>query len=224
MRTMASEGFTWGEQIHETRLSDGSVLVAEVIDPLPFHHWLADGGSDDVIRHELGHATVGFANGTTIKEISIIAECDSRGHVIFGSHDPVAAVAPHADGRHGTSFDLMTVVMSGGNPQSHMASARATLARMEPYIRIMAPILAERKFLSGAEFYGYMRRIDHWLANGHAVRFRTKSPEGKETVHEKKGIRDRTEMLAAADLPTLKEPKNESAPLALPGHSLSLKR
>lgn len=137
------------------RLPDGTVITAEVVDPLEIDEHIGD-----TEEHEAKHAVVALVNGTNVEHASIIPEGNSLGHVLLSSPDAVSAVAPHADGHGGTSHDLMIIRMMGLSPDQVKGRALDILRKYKKHIRAVASELKRKKRLSGQQIQDTMRRVD----------------------------------------------------------------
>lgn len=63
--------------------------------------------ASSVATHETEHAVTAIVNGTPVESVTIIPGPGYNGLTKLARPDPIAAVAPHANGRDGTSHDVL---------------------------------------------------------------------------------------------------------------------
>jgi hypothetical protein len=129
-------------------------------------------------KHESLHAN---AEPDLVVEASIIPEGDSLGHVQYTEHSDVGAVAAHAYGMDGTSYDLSTVI---GSIEGAAATARARLDREADKVDAFARYLEANGTATGAD----LRRVRNVVDHGYEVTVSIETPTGRETRIIRAGI------------------------------------
>lgn len=118
------------------------------------------GPASSVARHEIEHAVTAVVNGTPVESVTIIPGPGYNGLTKLSRFDPIAAVAPFANGRSGTSHDIFITKLSGHNPEALSGIARSITDKNRPHIEEVALTLDEKKTLGGSEIVNIMNRVE----------------------------------------------------------------
>lgn len=118
------------------------------------------GPASSVARHEIEHAVTALENGTSVESATIIPGPGYNGLTRLSRFDPIAAVAPYANGRDGTSHDVFITKLSGHNPEALSGIARSITDKKRSHIEEVARKLDEKGTLSGDEIKRVMRKVD----------------------------------------------------------------
>jgi hypothetical protein len=101
--------------------------------------------------HEAEHAVVAEANGTAVKRVTTVPGSGYLGLTELSRFDPLAAVAPHANGRNGTAHDLVMVSHAGADSHAATHAARHILREKRTHILEVAQTLEERRTIGRSE-------------------------------------------------------------------------
>ncbi len=150
-------------------LSDGSEISAVINDEL------AGVVASETDYHEAEHSVAGIEDGIHINKVTNIAGPGYLGLTEPASFSAVAAVAPHANGRGGTSHDLFVAEMMGADIGSAEKVARAIIAQKEEHIGAVARHLHIERTLTGSDVERIMDDVD----KGDKVDVTIKRPDGE---------------------------------------------
>lgn len=150
-------------------LPDGSEISAVLNDEL------AGVIPNETDYHETEHSVAGIEDGIHIKKVTTIAGPGYLGLTEPASFSTVAAVAPHANGRGGTSHDLFVAEMMGADVDSAEKVARDIIAQKEDHIGAVARHLHVKRTLTGSEVEAIMDDVD----KGDKVDVVIKRPNGE---------------------------------------------
>ncbi len=104
---------------------------------------------DDTALHEAEHAAAALATGTGVEELSLIPNYEEgyAGYVKMDEFNAVAAAAPAAFGRGGTSHDLMQIRQNGYDVGRAKAKARTVLTPRQHHVLALATAGREKGIL-----------------------------------------------------------------------------
>jgi hypothetical protein len=127
--------------------------------------------------HEAEHAVVAEDNGTAALSATIVAGEGYLGLTQLSRSDPVAAAAPHANGRDGTGWD-MHIVRSHGNEHGSLHAAKHILAGSKEKVFEVASVLQEKKTIGRSEIRSAME--GEYKRKREAVTVWLRDPKGNE--------------------------------------------
>lgn len=116
--------------------------------------------ASSVATHEAEHAVVAIANGTPVESVTVIPGPGYNGLTKLSRPDPIAAVAPHANGRDGTNHDVFITQLGGHNVEALSGIARNITDKKRPHIDEVARTLDAKGTLSGRDIKKVMRKVD----------------------------------------------------------------
>ncbi|MFH1295007.1 MAG: hypothetical protein ABIH84_00255, partial [bacterium] len=124
--------------------------------------------ASSVSTHETEHAVTAITNGTPVESVTIKPGPGYNGLTKLTRFDPIAAVAPYANGRSGTGHDVFITKLSGHNPDALSGIARSITDKKRPHIKEVARTLDEKGTLSGSDVKRIMNRVDRRISEPEA--------------------------------------------------------
>ena len=110
--------------------------------------------------HEAKHIIPALVNGTGVEGASIESDSNSLGRTYLSEFDPVAALAPDADGCNGTSWDVYIAESRGENNFVNRARGRSILGSHKRHVRGMAEFLDEKKSIGKKDISAKMEELN----------------------------------------------------------------
>jgi len=138
--------------------------------------------------HEATHAVVAAENGTPVENGTVIPGPGYLGLTKLGRPDPIAAVAPHADGMSGTSHDVKITNMMGHDESSLAGTARSIMNKNRAKIIKLANFLDGNKSATGSDVENIRRQVDNREKNEQntdGIEITIKRPSGEVVVFER---------------------------------------
>lgn len=126
--------------------------------------------------HEAEHSVVAEKNGTFVKRATIVPGPGYGGLTEMTRPDPIAAAAPHAQGRSGTSYDVFIIGLMGVSVGSAASAAQSILRGNQEHVEAVASELEDKRTLSGEEIRQVMTDVE----KGKEVVVFIRSPKGEE--------------------------------------------
>ena len=145
-------GMTIG--INETKWVAGFKISTEGKDPTPKKK-----STNSTAKHEAMHVVAAINNGTSVESVTIVPGPGYSGLTELSRPDPVAALAPHANGADGTSYDVYIAGLMGHSPESLGGVARGIIGAHQDEVEAVAVALEEERTLGNG---GINRAIEEY--------------------------------------------------------------
>lgn len=135
--------------------------------------------------HEAKHVVAALQNGTSVESVTIIPGAGYLGLTKLSRPDAVAALAPHATGESGTSYDVFIASQIGAAGAE--SAARSIINGNMEKVEAVAQALEENKSLGSGDINRTIYKLDH--PDPEFATLVIQSPDG-ERVEKKVEVRD----------------------------------
>jgi hypothetical protein len=110
--------------------------------------------------HEALHIITAENNGTSVESATIVKSGNALGSTQLSRPDAASAMAAHAHGHSGTSWDVYITTRMGVNTQTASSTAVAIVNENYHQLNPVAVALEENRTMSGTEIRSVIREAD----------------------------------------------------------------
>ena len=179
-------GMTLG--INETKWVAGFKISTEGKDPTPKKK-----STNSTAKHEAMHVVAAINNGTSVESVTIVPGPGYSGLTELSRPDPVAALAPHANGADGTSYDVYIAGLMGHSSESLGGVARGIIGAHQEEVEAVAVALEEERTLGSL---GIKRAIEEYKRpKFETAKVSVQTPDGDRVEISKAQVRDNIVMV-----------------------------
>lgn len=159
--------------INETKWVAGFKISAEGQSTTPKKK-----ATNSTAKHEAMHVVAAINNGTSVESVTIIPGPGYSGLTELSRPDPVAALAPHANGADGTSFDVYIAGLMGHSPESLGGVARGIIGAHQEEVEAVAVALEEERTLGSG---GINKAIEEYKVPKYdTAKISVQAPDGEQ--------------------------------------------